>query len=286
MKCYHHNDLDGRCAAAIVLWSLPAFDDRKGSFIEVDYKDKIEVEKIGADERVYIVDFSFKPEVMEQVLQKTQNIIWIDHHKTAFEYDYGIELDGLRNINYSGCELTWIYFYGESFEFYKDGKQTGMPEAIKLIGDYDKWALKYQPECFEFYEGMKLELNYPKSTVWRNLFANDKGVADIIQGGKTAIKYRDNYCADMNKHYGYETSIEEHRAFAVNLYRFGSQGFGNLFDEYDLCISYIHDGKKFTVSLYSQKVDVSKIAIKHGGGGHTGAAGFVCEELPFKKVGK
>lgn len=31
-------------------------------------------------------------------------------------------------------------------------------------------------------------------------------------------------------------------------------------------------------------VDVSKIAIKRGGGGHKGAAGFQCKRMPFKKA--
>ena len=55
---------------------------------------------------------------------------------------------------------------------------------------------------------------------------------------------------------------------------------------YPVCIAYIHDGEKFTVSLYSESVDVSVIAKAHGGGGHKGAAGFICAELPFTKGGE
>jgi nanoRNase/pAp phosphatase (c-di-AMP/oligoRNAs hydrolase) len=62
---------------------------------------------------------------------------------------------------------------------------------------------------------------------------------------------------------------------------FGSQGFVERFDEYPICIAYIHDGEKFTVSLYSKDVHVDKIAQRYGGGGHKGAAGFKCEVLPF-----
>lgn len=40
--------------------------------------------------------------------------------------------------------------------------------------------------------------------------------------------------------------------------------------------------KQFTVSLYSETVDVGAIAKAHGGGGHKGAAGFVCDTLPWK----
>jgi hypothetical protein len=99
--------------------------------------------------------------------------------------------------------------------------------------------------------------------------------------GKSAIKYRDNYCAGLCKSYGHETEIDGQKAYACNQFMFGSGGFGERFNQYPVCLAYIHDGKKFSVSLYSTTIDVSIIAKKHGGGGHKGAAGFVCEELPF-----
>jgi len=116
MKCYYHNDLDGRCAGSIVYNFIdePLRKAENLEMIEIDYKDNINVDVIEKDEQLYIVDFSFKPEVMEKVLQKTNNIIWIDHHKTADEYKYSQEIKGLRiteNKKYSGCELTWMFFY-------------------------------------------------------------------------------------------------------------------------------------------------------------------------------
>ena len=48
-----------------------------------------------------------------------------------------------------------------------------------------------------------------------------------------------------------------------------------------------YDGHKYTVSVYTEKdIDVSKIAVKHGGGGHKKAAGFICENLPYKNIGE
>lgn len=138
MKIYHHNDLDGRCAAAIALrWTEGAISYRDVELIEVDYKDEIKVNLISHDEEIVIVDFSFKPEVMKGVCERTQNIVWLDHHKTAFEYKYDLPktLQGIRDINYSGCELAWMWFR----------INETAPVAVTLIGDYDKWALKLQP---------------------------------------------------------------------------------------------------------------------------------------------
>ena len=43
---------------------------------------------------------------------------------------------------------------------------------------------------------------------------------------------------------------------------------------------------EYIVSLYTTQadLDVAEICKKHGGGGHKGAAGFTCNELPFKKL--
>jgi hypothetical protein len=285
--CIHHNDLDGRCAAAIVNHALKQNGDPGVRFIEVDYGNYDRVvpwDAICPGDTVYVVDFSLKPDHMTKLQSITGKIIWIDHHKTAQDYPYQ-DLPGLRAFDgsYAGCELTWLYFYPEL--------SCRMPRAVQLIGDYDKWALHYPPDCFEFYEGMKIQANNPLAAVWRYLFSHDLFTLGIVIGeGKTAIRYRDTYCADMCETYGYAIKINapleghpSYRAWCTNIYRFGSQGFGPRFKDYDLCVGYVHDGRNFTVSLYSTTVDVSEIAKIYGGGGHKGAAGFVCEELPWKR---
>ena len=53
---------------------------------------------------------------------------------------------------------------------------------------------------------------------------------------------------------------------------------------YDILMPFYYNmqTRKFTVSLYGKgDIDVSKIAVKYGGGGHYGAAGFQSETLPF-----
>lgn len=278
MLVLHHNDIDGRCSAAIVKkwWKVDGsgYDLR---FVEMDYNKQIPFDMIKEDEQVVIVDFSLKPDDFRKLQTITKHIVWIDHHVTCKGYDYAKEsICGLRDFGenrLSGCELTWRYFY----------KYELTPLFISLIGDYDAWRLEL-PFHFEFYEGLKLRDTDPCSDTWSALFENEEELtAKIINEGAIAINYRNNYCKDLAKSYGYETEIDGHKAFATNMFRFGSQGFGEKFNEYDMCLAYIHDGSKFVVSLYSEKIDVSVIAKAHGGGGHKGAAGFVCNELPFKR---
>lgn len=279
MHVFYHNDPDGKCSAAIINQFYKNKEDIY--FHEVDYKDdpREKFLSIPFQEAVFIVDFSFKPEVMESLLKVTNRVVWIDHHQTAKEYNY--DLRGLRDFTdkgKSGCELTWEFLYSG-----EDYRPT--PYPVILIGDYDSWRLKYEPTTFEFLEGLKsYDLN-PTSWVWTKLFDPEQSnfSSQIIKEGQAIVKYRNEYCLSISRGYGYETEIDGQKAYAMNLYRFGSQQFGELFKKYPCCIAYIHDGNKFTVSLYSETIDVSEICKKYGGGGHKGAAGFVCIELPFKR---
>jgi len=73
-------------------------------------------------------------------------------------------------------------------------------------------------------------------------------------------------------------------AYAMNIANFGSAAFGDEVKNYPFVIAYAHTGKEFSVSLYSTNstIDCSVIAKAFGGGGHKGAAGFRCTELPWQ----
>lgn len=277
--CIHHNDLDGKCAAAIVgyYFRQKRVEDASVVFFSTDYPLPPPASNLYAGKEVVIVDFSFKLDVMNDIILLAKDVTWIDHHPSARFYPYQ-SLPGFRDFrdkSKSGCELTWQYFFSDA-----------MPYAVQLIGDYDKWALKIN-DSTNFYEGMKMQYNEPGDAIWRTLFADHgiSGCDQFITEGKIAINYRKFYTKELCNQYGYETSIDGIDAYACNFQNMGSNGFGPLFDKYPICISYIHNGGGFKVSLYSKDVDVSLIAAAYGGGGHKGAAGFFCETLPFTKKG-
>jgi len=284
MIVLHHNDLDGRCAAAIVnLQVAPLEGEKRRIFIETDYKDVFDVKQVQASERVWIVDFSLKPDVMKELLKVTDRVYWIDHHKTAEAYDYGRELMGVRDFSEpgkSGALLAWEYTQPIA-------NPQEPPLAVQLVSDYDTWQHKLDGDK-EFNLGVMLMpfSRDPTAAAWAELFVNTKFVDRMIVQGGTARDFRDSKCEDYCKSYGFETEIGGHEAFAVNLYTFGSQSFGGRMQKYPICIGFVFDGTQFTVSLYSdQGVDTSVISKGFGGGGHSAASGFVCEKLPFKKKG-
>ena len=85
-----------------------------------------------------------------------------------------------------------------------------------------------------------------------------------------------------------DRGVEPHvlRVLACNTIVFNSQFFDGFYDpeKHDVMCAYSQrrDGK-WKVSLYTTKdeIDCGAIAKHFGGGGHKGAAGFVCTRLPW-----
>ena len=96
MKIIYHNDNDGYCSAAIAykFYSESKIFD-KIELIEMDYDKVFPIETITKSETIVIVDFSLSEEMWLKLFEKTDNIIWIDHHKSAIEkYTESIQANG------------------------------------------------------------------------------------------------------------------------------------------------------------------------------------------------
>ena len=296
--CYHHNDLDGRASGAVVAdylygeehcqivlpESRERFFSKNLRCIEVDYNSEVSFEGITPQDTVIIVDFTFSPEQFDLLLERTRKVVWIDHHKTflAEKYDKYSGLKGIRNPStskegFAGCVLTWQYF----------NPNMNIPEALELIGDRDTWQWKFGDKTKYFCLGMQIQKNLPLSPLWESLFGHDTTLVNTIcEDGKICESFRDSFCKNITDSVGYETILEGwHNCFAVNFAYFGSETFGERINDYSICIGYLFNGRNFKVSLYSAVMDVSKVAVNYGGGGHAGAAGFTCTALPFMPKG-
>lgn len=283
--CFHHNDPDGKCAAAIV---NRAISPDNIEFIEMKYSKEIPFDKIKANDEIIIVDFSFKPEQMELLFEISSDIIWIDHHKTILDHPWNNEdIRGIREVGKSGALLTWEYFADEESSniFNKP-----IPLAVQLISDYDCWILKDQ-RSKPFVFGLQTYDLSPTSYVWDELFkekdmqVKNVFIPRIIEKGFVCLAFIEALGFDYGTQYGFETKFEGYNCFAQGFYMFGSTAFGDRINQYDICISYEWLGDKWIIGLYSVKpeIDVSEIAKEWGGGGHKGAAGFVNNHLPFIK---
>ncbi len=296
--CFYHNaDLDGICSGAIVNLKFDAVE-----LIGVDYGDPVPWERLKemeknlkpvSDEdyerlRVVIVDFSFDMEDMAR-LEREYHLIWIDHHKTAIAAakDAGLEdVGGLRVVGKAGCELTWWYFYAGEM----------MPKAVHLLGRYDVWD-KTDPDVDAFQYGMRLvQIPVDDKEAWQmlfNFYPNRHGhetlVDQWIVRGRTVLAFEQQQARRYAQSYGMVVELDGHIYAALNRGNASSMALDGFYDpmKHDAMMLFCRGPKGWKVSLYSDKkfVDVSETAVKFGGGGHAGAAGFLCDVLPFEFSG-
>ncbi len=280
MKIFYHNDMDGKCAANVIGRSGNkltgrSFNYPKLDMIPMDYGLDFPIDRIETDEKIYIVDFSIEPQDMLKLLEITKNVTWIDHHDSAIRkyVDFPHEIDGLRNIDHSGCVLAWKHIHPDA----------SVPEYIILIGDRDTWQWKYGDRTKFFFAGIEAEDTDPKSMTWCEMQRNpDK----FVDQGVVIQKYKDRTQQEYIRDCGFWIQFEGHKCYAING-RFSSQPISAVAPKADIWMPFRYMPKGYwMVCLYSETVEVNKIAERfsfHGeqGGGHKGAAGFECHYPPF-----
>lgn len=309
MKCFYHIDLDGKAAAFCVhAWVGIQDVNQSVDFIPINYGHPFPFDTIQPNEQIWIVDYSIEPQEMTRLLEITQDVTWIDHHKTAIEKYSGFmpKIRGIRKDGEAGCVLAWKYIHwwtdrgsGEE-DFTRDRSDVlAVPRCILLTGDRDIWAWEYGDETKHFYSGSQLHNTDPNSAFWWECMAHEikdvegtgnakereRGIGfwrTLFEQGRAIEKYKLQFYSELAESIGYEVPFEGHKCYAVNVARISSDVFGSLIDQYDILLPHFHDGDRWTVSLYSNKWDVSEVAKLYGGGGHKMASGFRCKQLPWE----
>ena len=304
MKVFHHSDNDGRCAAflfwkhleesAAASWlgdepdgEMTTLRVSKDDFIEMDYDKRIPLEIIEEGEDVFFLDFHPEDPGDYSWLRTMTNLTIIDHHITAieniskWENSIGFKTKATHVLDSSWCGamlVWWTYFPGNE-----------PPLFLNLVDDWDCW--KHQiPTTKWFNAGTRAEDTTPFGGMWEILYYEHFHKEDrvyllrtITDKGTTVLAVQQQTAKELCSSIGFETEFEGHRCFALNQSRCNSTWFESV-PGYDIYLPFNFNGKTWTVSLYSTSTDVSKIAQKHGGGGHKGAAGFVCDQLPFRRA--
>ncbi len=278
MKCFYHSvDLDGKCSAAIIKLAYPLCQ-----LFGIDYGDAFPWDTIDPDEVLYMVDYSLQPfSGMERLAGMVTHFHWIDHHKSAIdEYEEagGPAISGIRDTKFAGCELVWKYMF----------PSDPLPEAIELLGRYDIWD-HTNKNILPFQYGMrsKPDTEPENMAFWGNLFlASSPKVGEIIKDGRAIMAYEKTQNDQYMKKFAFEVEFEGLKFIAANKYG-SSQMFESVYNPemYDgmMCFQKMMNGR-WTISIFTDNadIDLGAIAKKNGGGGHAVAAGFQCDELPFK----
>lgn len=274
--CYYHSDMDGIASAAIIKNIHPDCELKSINYgQEADVYKKEDI----IDKTVFIVDFSFSKEIMEEINTNSELLCWVDHHKSAKEALpelWGSDsIDGIRSLDKSGCELTWDWFY----------PHEDAPRVIKLIGDYDTWAFKYGESTKYFGAISYLYLTDPNGKCWKMFlnFKNDIDVALLLEEwlskGETLIKVQQQRVEKSFKT-GTKMLARKYSVLCVNANPEDSSVLGNYICKqgYDVGMTWCVKNGSVDVGLRSiGDIDVSEIAKMFGGGGHKNASGFTID---------
>lgn len=275
----YHKDADGFCAAAIA-----KFANVEGLYRSIDYGE--ELPEIELNDTVYMLDFCLQPFEHMIELNKQYKLIWIDHHKSALAAAARADFDASGNqftaTGLAGCELAWMYFHlGQE-----------IPRWVSLVGRYDVWD-HTDDRTIPFHYGLlSLELDPAARDgldEWKRLrtssLADGGRIGEILRAGEAIQRYVEIQYAEQAKIISFNLLFEGLNFIAFNHAGKGSKIADSIWDPaiHDAIFSFVWANDHWKIGLYTDKpdIDVSVIAVKYGGGGHKGAAGFQCKELPF-----
>lgn len=211
---------------------------------------------------VVILDFSFDNATTKQMIEEANSLLVIDHHKSAM-----VELHDITQTQFdmtkSGAILSW--------EFFHPGKEP--PKFIQYIQDRDlwNWELPYSKEFSAAFDMVPFEFEEFEK------FEDDSVFDDAVKRGSFILAYSKTVVKKMCEKASPRT-FEGKGVLVVNASHWMSEIGSRLAPDCDFAMIwfYDHGDKIIKVSLRSfhEYIDVSEIAKKFGGGGHSKSAGF------------
>ena len=294
MKVFYHTDNDGFLSAAIIYNFATGGKDAE--YFPCNYDGPLPYHAIEQDEEIWIVDYHIPPVAMENLLEeKTENVVWIDHHGTNIDKykDFPVQIIGIRDTKFSGCLLTWLFVNGRTVEDFLAAEKKGeswLPRAVRLVDDWDTWGHGTQPsaEAKLFHAGTQANDTNPKGEFWRQCMdVTERKVSTTMDEGAIVLGFKSKHAEAYCKSNLFYTAFEGCRCAVLNVGLAGRDWFNSIDQRnIDILIAIIFNGDQWTCTLYGNNKDihVGELAKKYGGGGHPGAAGFSCKELPFQKI--
>lgn len=165
------------------------------------------------------------------------------------------------------------------------------PLFTRLINDHDVWLHKYGNTTRYFQTALmsKNEASHPCNEFWEKLYSNPNETQYLIDNGKIMYEYKTASEAQYVKRYSFDYTWEvngkKYKCCVMNIGAVNVSAFDAVpnHDDYDIFIAFTYNGRRqlYQYSLYSDSIDVSKIAKSLGGGGHKGASAFTHSENIF-----
>lgn len=260
---------------------------------------------------IFILDFSFPRWVMDGLFSVAKRVVWLDHHKSAFEMWCE---DGERSLceqsngrdevildnNKSGAYLAWEYFHpGEE-----------IPQFIRHIDDYDRWQFKiegtkaFNKALWSYAPWSFKQWQHEWDSTWGYSSADGlEGMPNFIQEGEAILRAHEQNVQSVVKNatracrlmhvkdqvpLWYQTHEHWEAEFDVDAAGLAANcpphlqsdvghELANQSGTFGLLWSIDKDGQCKCSLRSNGGYDVSAIAKAFGGGGHRNAAGFTTD---------
>lgn len=272
---YHGNCADGFTAAWVV---RNALGESSCEFFPGMYGQPAPDCK-GRD--VVIVDFSYKRDVMLEIIGDASSVVILDHHKSAEEdldgvFDY-MHVTGKFDMTKSGAMLAWLWFFGDQKD---NDDETKAPAIVRTVQDRDLWKFEL-PGTREF-QAVIFSFHYT--------FVNWDFIAFNLENAETAQGlFEQGEAIERKHHKDVAELVEKCERFLIiggHLVPVASLPYTLVSDAAHLmaerhpdkpfaaCYWDTPQGRVFGLRSLENGADVSKIAEMYNGGGHKHAAGF------------
>lgn len=223
------------------------------------------VPKMEPKSDVYIVDFSYSRDVLQELQNVHNTVVVLDHHKTAEEALRGLKCCHF-DMHKSGCVLAWEYFHPE----------TPVPELLLDIQDRDLWLFKRR-HSKAVHAGLAMFEGDMKD--WDLAAKGQSYYANMIRNGELMLKREALIIKSAVKSKIKKVAFAGYKCGITNSSDLASEiGNGICLSKelnVDFAVVYcITNEDDVLLSFRSTgDFDVSEIAKKFGGGGHKNASG-------------
>jgi oligoribonuclease NrnB/cAMP/cGMP phosphodiesterase (DHH superfamily) len=256
----YHADCDDGFGAAYAAWR--SLGD-SAEYRPVYYGDVIAAPSL-AGRTVFILDFSFSPEVVRDMAQHATQITLLDHHKSAAAQwaQTGLipKVEVMFDMQRSGAQMAWDHFH----------PQQPRPALIDHIGDRDLWRFAL-PDTRPVCAGLSL---LPVTFAAWNEVADQP--AALLERGRVVLEVLQRQIDSAVGKDLRPVSLCGHQGLAANVIANTSEvGHAIAKKSGTFSLTFFIKGDLAICSLRSlPPFDVSVIAAHYGGGGHAQASGF------------
>jgi len=220
---------------------------------------------------VYIVDFSYKRPIMEELLREAISVVILDHHQSAIEDLSSLEADNFSkifDINRSGAAIAWDFVF----------PNEQRPILLNHVQDRDLWKFNLEGTRDFAAALFSYEYDFP---LWEKLMGMDPVERLGLRAAGQAIErkhFKD--IAELVAVCKRQIVIDGIMVPCCNLPYTMASDAGMLMAEHAPFAACYWDTQKnrvFSLRSAPDGMDVARIAEKYGGGGHKHAAGFSVE---------